>query len=72
MSLAGHVDVDSLVQKASDKPSKKHSHRDNPSMQSAAHGARYLTQEIPKHRFPEGGCDAEAVYQLVHDQIGAL
>ncbi|KAF5391314.1 hypothetical protein D9757_002083 [Collybiopsis confluens] len=70
MALSKHIDADRLVQNAHDKKSQHHRLTGiNPNSIQHSYGARYGTQPIPKYRFASKGIDAEAAYQLIHDEL---
>jgi glutamate decarboxylase len=48
----------------------RHSLTDTSRTQFAgAYGARYGTEPIPKYRLPSKGTDAQAAYQIIHDEL---
>ncbi|EJD02107.1 glutamate decarboxylase [Fomitiporia mediterranea MF3/22] len=72
MALARHVNPDKLLQDARDHKAKNHAHHltnTDPTSSVSAYGARYGTYPLPKYKIPSKGTDAEATYQLVHDEL---
>ncbi|TFY71766.1 hypothetical protein EVG20_g1257 [Dentipellis fragilis] len=70
MALSKHVNPDRLLSDSKDK--KTHIHqltKTNPNSLSHAYGARYGTASIPKYHIPSKGVDADAAYQLIHDEL---
>jgi len=67
MSLQHPANVESLIEASRDKPKHHHKERSGRGLQAASYGARYTTQDLPRDKFPEQGCEAEAAYQLIHD-----
>ncbi|KAI0928309.1 hypothetical protein AcW2_004358 [Taiwanofungus camphoratus] len=67
MSLSKHLNADHLVRASQDHKRSIHSSTNHQAVQ--AYGARYGTQPIPKYKLPSKGADAEAAYQLIHDEL---
>ncbi|KAA1471234.1 glutamate decarboxylase [Dentipellis sp. KUC8613] len=70
MALSKHVNPDRLLSDSKDK--KMHVHqltKTNPNSLSHTYGARYGTSSIPKYHIPSKGVNAEAAYQLIHDEL---
>ncbi|KAJ7063082.1 glutamate decarboxylase [Mycena amicta] len=73
MSLSKHINADRLLEAARDKKSASHfttlTQREPQSQLTHSYGARYGTHPIPKFQLPSKGIDAEAAYQLIHDEL---
>ncbi|KZP04962.1 glutamate decarboxylase [Athelia psychrophila] len=69
MSLAKHVNADRLLQQAADKKTHHAFTKHDPSKIHHMYGGRYGTAAIPKYNIPSKGIDAEAAYQLIHDEL---
>ncbi|TFY54897.1 hypothetical protein EVJ58_g8585, partial [Rhodofomes roseus] len=69
MVLSKHLNAESLIKAARDHPSRKHVQSSNGHQIVHPYGARYGTEPIPKYKLPRKGTDAEATYQLVHDEL---
>ncbi|EJF65670.1 glutamate decarboxylase [Dichomitus squalens LYAD-421 SS1] len=68
MALSKHLNADRLIQASKDhKAPGAHSSTDHHAVHG--YGARYGTEPIPKYRLPSKGTDAEATYQLLHDEL---
>ncbi|OBZ75863.1 Glutamate decarboxylase 5 [Grifola frondosa] len=67
MSLSKHLNADQLVASAQDRKSRVHSSSHH--LATHPYGARYGTESIPKYTLPSKGTDAEASYQLIHDEL---
>ena len=70
MSLSKHINSENILQQARDH--RSHAHhltKSDPNQNSAAYGARYGTEPIPKYKIPSKGADAQATYQLIHDEL---
>ncbi|TFY83455.1 hypothetical protein EWM64_g568 [Hericium alpestre] len=70
MALSKHVNPDRLLQEAKDH--KSHAHhftKTDPNSLSHAYCARYETDSLPKYKIPSKGVNAEAAYQLIHDEL---
>ncbi|GBE82457.1 glutamate decarboxylase [Sparassis latifolia] len=66
MPLARHLNTDFLVRTSQDH---KHIHSSTGHLATHAYGARYGTEPVPKYRIPSKGVDAQATYQLLHDEL---
>ncbi|CAO1599322.1 glutamate decarboxylase gad1 [Xanthoria calcicola] len=73
MPLARHVDPDSLIQAIHDNPSKAHKHHFQTKSATSTvtpYSTRYASQqEISKFRIPQQGAPAEAVHQMLKDEL---
>ncbi|TFK55286.1 glutamate decarboxylase [Heliocybe sulcata] len=70
MVLSKHINPDKILQDSQDKHFKHHALTGtNANTISHAYGARYGTEPIPKYKIPSKGTDAEAAYQLIHDEL---
>ncbi|KAL8828404.1 MAG: hypothetical protein Q9170_006619 [Blastenia crenularia] len=73
MPLARHVDPDSLVQALHDHPSKAHKHHVQTKSATSTvtpYSSRYASQqEISKFRIPQQGAPADAVHQMLKDEL---
>ncbi|RPD65905.1 glutamate decarboxylase [Lentinus tigrinus ALCF2SS1-7] len=69
MALSKHLNADQLIQSAKDNPSKVHVHSSTNHNINNAYGARYGTDPIPKYKLPSKGVNADAAYQLIHDEL---
>ena len=68
MSLSKHVNAERLLQESRDHRSHAH-HLTAVDVESTNYGARYGTYPVPKYKLPSKGTDAEAAYQIVHDEL---
>ncbi|THH14323.1 hypothetical protein EW146_g5991 [Bondarzewia mesenterica] len=68
MALSKHVDPERLIEQSKDKPSHVH-HLTKSDPSNLSYGARYGTSSIPKYKIPSKGTDADATYQLIHDEL---
>ncbi|KAF9316341.1 hypothetical protein BG003_002067 [Podila horticola] len=66
--LHKHVDTEEMIRHAKLTPSRHHLAR-NPNIHSLAYGSRYATDDIPKYKMPEKSVEAQAAYQLIHDEL---
>ncbi|KAG0314270.1 hypothetical protein BGZ99_008268 [Dissophora globulifera] len=64
--LHKHVDSEELMKHAKHAPMH---HLRSKTMHSLAYGSRYASQEIPKYKLPEQATEAQAAYQLIHDEL---
>ncbi|KDQ59469.1 hypothetical protein JAAARDRAFT_174798 [Jaapia argillacea MUCL 33604] len=71
MSLSKHINPDHLVQTSQDKKLAHHHHLTGTNPNTIAHpyGGRYGTAPIAKYKLPSKGTDADAAYQLIHDEL---
>ncbi|KAF8505181.1 glutamate decarboxylase [Gautieria morchelliformis] len=73
MVLSKHVNPDHLLHEAQDHRTPGHTlHKltgTAPGHTAHPYGARYHTEAIPKFRVPTKGTDAEAAYQIIHDEL---
>ncbi|KAH9854009.1 glutamate decarboxylase [Lenzites betulinus] len=67
MALSKHLNADQLIQSAKDH--KGHIHSSTAHTAVSAYGGRYGTDPIPKYKLPSKGVDADAAYQLIHDEL---
>ncbi|KAF2839756.1 glutamate decarboxylase [Patellaria atrata CBS 101060] len=69
--LARHVDPDGLMKKLSDSPGQRHRACTNQAIShSTPYSSRYASaSELSKFRIPHDGAPAEAVHQLVKDEL---
>lgn len=69
MALGRHVDADKLVAESKDHPIKKHQGK-RADLHDLPYASRYDVQvDMPKYQMPEEGCDPNAIYQLLHDEL---
>ncbi|KAI4243460.1 MAG: hypothetical protein L6R40_003462 [Gallowayella cf. fulva] len=73
MSLARHVDPDTLIQALHDHPSKAHKHHVQTKSATSTvtpYSSRYASQqEISKFIIPQQGAPADAVHQMLKDEL---
>ena len=73
MSLARHVDPDSIIDSLRNHPSKAHQHHlhiKNASSSVTPYSSRYASQqEISKFKLPQEGAPADAVHQMLKDEL---
>ncbi|KZT11492.1 glutamate decarboxylase [Laetiporus sulphureus 93-53] len=71
MVLSKHLNTDSLLKEAQDHPNnhKRVVYSSTDHQATLPYGARYGVQPIPKYKLPSKGTDAEATYQLLHDEL---
>jgi glutamate decarboxylase len=69
--LARHIDPDELVKSLQERPSHKGGHRSNRAVShTTPYSTRYAsTTEISKFRIPHDGAPADAVHQLLKDEL---
>jgi hypothetical protein len=69
--LARHVDPDELIKSLRDRPSHQDSRRSNRAVShTTPYSSRYASvTEIPKFRIPHDGAPADAVHQLLKDEL---
>ncbi|GLB35302.1 putative glutamate decarboxylase [Lyophyllum shimeji] len=68
MALSRHVNPDRLIQEAHDK--KLHGiSKKNVNHVEHTYGARYNTSPVPKYSLSHEGINAEAAYQIIHDEL---
>jgi glutamate decarboxylase len=72
-SLARHVDPDELLKQLHDDPRgahKRHIYNTRAISQSTPYSSRYASQqEISKFKIPHDGAPAEAVHQMLKDEL---
>ena len=68
MSLSKHINTERLLQESRDHRSHAH-HLTAVDVGNTNYGARYGTYPLPKYKLPSKGTDAEAAYQIVHDEL---
>ncbi|KAI9241254.1 MAG: hypothetical protein BYD32DRAFT_77114 [Podila humilis] len=66
--LHKHVDTEEMIRHAKLIP-LRHRFTKTHSMHSLAYGSRYATDDIPKYKLPEKSVEAQAAYQLIHDEL---
>ncbi|KAF8946902.1 hypothetical protein BGZ47_011051 [Haplosporangium gracile] len=66
--LHKHVDTEDMIRQAKQSPTRSHLVKSQ-SVHSLAYGSRYATEDIPKYRLPETSTEAQAAYQLIHDEL---
>ncbi|KAL9029886.1 MAG: hypothetical protein Q9196_001930, partial [Gyalolechia fulgens] len=73
MHLARHVDPDTIVQALHDHPSKAHKHHFQTKSATSSvtpYSSRYASQqEISKFKIPQQGAPADAVHQMLKDEL---
>ncbi|OCH95645.1 glutamate decarboxylase [Obba rivulosa] len=69
MALSKHLNPDNLIKAAQDHPNKRHLKSSTGHQQTHPYGGRYGLEPIPKYHIPSTGTDAEATYQLIHDEL---
>ena len=73
MSLARHVDPDTIIDSLHNHPSKSHKHPlhlKNVSSSVTPYSSRYASQqEISKFKIPQEGAPADAVHQMLKDEL---
>ncbi|KAJ8483225.1 hypothetical protein ONZ45_g14672 [Pleurotus djamor] len=70
MALSKHVNPDALIRQSHDKKTH-HSAltQHHPDNLEHSYGARYGTQPISKYRIASKGINADAAYQIIHDEL---
>lgn len=66
--LHKHVDSEEILKRAKESPNCHHEGKSR-NIHSLAYGSRYATQDIPKFRLPDQSTEAQAAYQLIHDEL---
>ncbi|KAG0202568.1 hypothetical protein BGX28_004939 [Mortierella sp. GBA30] len=66
--LHKHVDSNELLKHAKESPICHHTGKSR-TIHALAYGSRYATQDIPKYKLPEQSTEAQAAYQLIHDEL---
>ncbi|KAF8061476.1 glutamate decarboxylase [Lyophyllum atratum] len=66
MALSKHVNPDKLIREAHDKKCHR---RANINQIEHTYGARYNTTPVPKYNIAHKGINADAAYQLIHDEL---
>ncbi|KAF9388195.1 hypothetical protein CPC16_006628 [Podila verticillata] len=66
--LHKHVDTEEMIRHAKLIP-LRHRFTKTHGMHSLAYGSRYATDDIPKYKLPEKSVEAQAAYQLIHDEL---
>ena len=73
MSLARHIDPDAIIDSLRCHPSKAHQHHlhvKNVSSSITPYSSRYASQqEVSKFRIPQEGAPADAVHQMLKDEL---
>ncbi|EGG00836.1 uncharacterized protein MELLADRAFT_50291 [Melampsora larici-populina 98AG31] len=69
MSLSKHVKPEQLLKSVKEHKHQKLTERENHHQVANAYGSRYLNQEVPKYQLPHTGINADAAYQLIHDDL---
>jgi len=74
MSLARHVDPDSIIESLKDmhmsEAGRQHVHTKGGTSHITPYSTRYSSKvEIPKFRIPEKGAPADAVHQMLKDEL---
>ncbi|KAF9541787.1 hypothetical protein EC957_002687 [Mortierella hygrophila] len=66
--LHKHIDTEDMIRQA--KQSSIRNHHPKPHVvHTLAYGSRYATEDIPKYKLPERSTEAQAAYQLIHDEL---
>ncbi|KAF9127586.1 hypothetical protein BGX30_014725 [Mortierella sp. GBA39] len=66
--LHKHVDTEDIIRQAKLSQSRNH-HKKPHNIHTLAYGSRYATEDIPKYKLPERSTEAQAAYQLIHDEL---
>jgi glutamate decarboxylase len=66
--LHKHVDSEEIMKHAEESPVRNHTNRGK-HVSTLAYGSRYATEGIPKFKLPEQSTEAQAAYQLIHDEL---
>ncbi|KAH9822540.1 pyridoxal phosphate-dependent transferase [Melampsora americana] len=69
MSLSKHVKPEQLLKSVKEHKHQKLTERENHHQVANAYESRYLNQEVPKYQLPHKGINADAAYQLIHDDL---
>ncbi|KAI5124067.1 hypothetical protein M0805_003894 [Coniferiporia weirii] len=71
MSLSKHINPDKLIKDSRDHKTHTHHLTNGAGLNnsSSTYGARYGTEPVPKYKLPSRGTDADAAYQLIHDEL---
>ncbi|RDB24023.1 Glutamate decarboxylase 2 [Hypsizygus marmoreus] len=70
MALSKHVNADKLIRESLDKKSHYHGLTSTNANEIAhCYGARYNTLPIPKYHLTHKGVNADAAYQIIHDEL---
>lgn len=69
--LARHIDTDELVQKLHDSPhGTRGKHTSSALRNQTPYSTNYnAARELPKHRIPKDGAPADAVHQMLKDEL---
>lgn len=66
--LHKHVDSDEILKRAEASPTRNHTDKGR-HVSTLAYSSRYATEGIPKFKLPEQSIEAQAAYQLIHDEL---
>ncbi|KAK9895308.1 glutamate decarboxylase [Cystobasidium minutum MCA 4210] len=72
MSLRSHVHTDKVLAAAREHPAHRLTaevRESNLGETTGAYAGRYTTEPVPKYKLPTHGTNAQAAYQLIHDQL---
>ena len=73
MSLARHIDPDEIIEHLRSHPNSAHKHRAHrltAATSSTPYSTRYASQtEISKFKIPQDGAPADAVHQMLKDEL---
>ncbi|KAF9097860.1 hypothetical protein BGX23_007762 [Mortierella sp. AD031] len=65
--LHKHIDTEEMIRHAKVSPLRHLPKHHN--VHTLAYGSRYATEDIPKYKMPEKSTEAQAAYQLIHDEL---
>ncbi|KAG0144877.1 hypothetical protein CROQUDRAFT_94550 [Cronartium quercuum f. sp. fusiforme G11] len=63
------IKPEQLLNSVKDHKHQKLTERENRHNISTPYGSRYSVQEVPKYKLPHKGVDADAAYQIIHDDL---
>ncbi|KAG0375619.1 hypothetical protein BGX24_008853 [Mortierella sp. AD032] len=66
--LHKHIDTEDMIKHAKLSQNRHHL-RNSHNVHTLAYGSRYATEDIPKYKLPENSTEAQAAYQLIHDEL---
>ncbi|KAF8939564.1 glutamate decarboxylase [Dissophora ornata] len=66
--LHKHVDSEEIVKRAKQSPIHQFAGKAK-NVHALAYGSRYASQDIPKYKMPDQSTEAQAAYQLIHDEL---
>ena len=66
--LHKHIDTEDMIRHAKQSPIRTHLAKPH-NVHTLAYESRYATEDIPKYRLPEKSTEAQAAYQLIHDEL---